>query len=320
MGTGEIIASIIGTLLAIFGAYVGIRQIIQWRKDAKTSGELKDRLDDLSKKFDLYIDGLPEMAEKKRRASLSSGLESMQDCKYDEAIGFFRECLASSTKQSEKVALLILIGNCFLSTSRLKEAEEQYREAETAARESADKEGLSTSLGNIGIVYQIKGDLDKALENYQQALKIHREIGDRYGEANSLGNLGNVYQIKGELNKALENYKQALKIDGEIGHREGEAKSLNNMGIVYGIKGELDKALEHHQQALKIHHEIGYRMGEANALGNIGNVYQIKGELNKALENYKQALKIFEEIGATQEVAMTREAINLVRREQSQAR
>ncbi len=45
-----VIAGVIGVPLAIFGAYVGIRQIIQWRKDAKTSRELKDRLEDLSKK------------------------------------------------------------------------------------------------------------------------------------------------------------------------------------------------------------------------------------------------------------------------------
>ncbi len=357
----SIIAGVIGVPLALFGAYVGIRQVLQWRKEAREKErdreEVKNRLEELRhdiRGIALYPDGLAEMPERRRLALLRHGLKSMRDFKYSEAIGFFRECLGVGATQSQNIALLVIIGNCFLSTSELEEAEGHYREAEVAARESNDKEGLSTILGNMGIVYGIKGELDKALEHFQQALEIDREIGHREGEASALGNMGNVYgikgeldkalehhqqaleidreighrkgeasdvgnmgivyRIKGELDKALEHFQQALEIDREIGHREGEASALGNMGNVYRIKGELDKALEHHQQALEIDREIGHREGEASDLGNMGNVYQIKGELDKALEQYQQALEIFEEIGAEQSVVKVRKSIIVLRR------
>jgi len=284
---------------ALFGAYVGIKQLVQWRKEAREKRrdkeEIENRFEEL--RHDIrgiasYLDGLAEMPERKRLELVRDGLRAMRDFKYDDAITHFRECLGVGATQSQKIALLILIGNCFLSTSRLNEAEEHYGEAEVAARESNDKEGLSAILGNMGNVYRIKGELDKALDNYQKALGIDREIGHREGEAITLGNMGIVYGIKGDLDKALGHYQQALGIHGEISHREGEANALGNMGNVYQIKGELDKALEHHQQALEIQRETGHREGEAITLGNMGIVYGIKGELSKALEHFQQAVKL----------------------------
>ena len=260
-----LIVGVIGVLLAV---YFGARQIIRWRKEPRegerVSEEIRNGFKEL--RHDMrgmasYPDGLAEMPEPRRLALLRKGLKAMQDYKYNEAIGFFRGCLGEGATESQKIALLILIGNCFLSMSRLNEAEGHYKEAEVAARESNDKEGLSAALGNMGIVYKIKGELNKALEHFQQALKIDREIGHREGEATTLGNMGNAYQIKGELDKALKHYGQALDIDREIGYREGEADQLGNMGLVYQTKGELGRALEHCQQALKIFEEIGAKKG-----------------------------------------------------------
>ena len=304
MDTGTIIGIIFGVICtppAIFGVYIGIRQIVQWRKDAKASGDIRNTLESLSKKVDgiaVYMDGLPEMADRKRRALLNSGLKSMQAYKYDDAIGFFRECLGSSIKQSEKVALLILIGNCFSSVSRLPEAEGSYKEAEEIAKEVNDKEGLATALNALGTVYKKMGELDKALEHHQQALMIHKKIGNQGGEACALGNIGIVYKTKGELDKALEHHQQALMICRDMGDREGEASVLGNIGNSYLMKGETDKAFEYQQQAIIINKDIGDREGEAIALYNIGAVYEMRFEFDKALEYHQLALKIFEGIGA----------------------
>ncbi|OGO07064.1 MAG: hypothetical protein A2Z76_01935 [Chloroflexi bacterium RBG_13_56_8b] len=315
METPTIIGVSAGVLSVLLALFFGIRQSTKDSRHAKDIEEIKKMLERLSEErgIPIYQDGLPEIPEKKRRKLLRSGLEAMQEYKYDEAIGFFRECLGVEAAQSQKVALLILIGNCYFSESRLKEAEENYKKAEAIARESNDKEGLSSALCGRGIVYRIKGETDKALEHFQLALKIHKEIGDREGEANQVGNMGNVYQIKGELDKALKHHQLALKIDRDIGYRQGEADQLGNMGNVYQIKGKLDKALKHHQLALKIDREIGHREGEANSLGNMGIVYQIKGELDKALKHHQLALKIFEEIGAAEGIEKMRGLVSKLR-------
>ncbi|MBU7046650.1 MAG: tetratricopeptide repeat protein [Theionarchaea archaeon] len=71
---------------------------------------------------------------------------------------------------------------------------------------------------------------------------MHREIGYRQGEASILGNIGIIYKNKGDLDEALKNHKAALNIHREIGYRLGEANQLGNIGIIYMDKGDLDEA------------------------------------------------------------------------------
>ena len=81
-----------------------------------------------------------------------------------------------------------------------------------------------------------------AIDYLQQALEIAKEIDNPLGQANDLGNLGLVFQNKGELDKAAEYHRQALEILKDIGNSLGQAKALGNLGIVFKNKGELDKA------------------------------------------------------------------------------
>lgn len=266
-----------------------------------------------------HLDGLPE-APPKIRDPFLEGRKLQREYKYQEAIQQYQACLQPETTPSQRAALHILIGNCFLGLSELEEAEGHYREAETAAREAGDKEGLAAALGNIGLIYHTRGELDKALDYHQQSLKIHREIGQKEGEASALGNIGIVHGIKRELDKALDFFQQALKINRDIGRKEGEASDLGNIGLIYQHKGELDKALEYHQQSLKIEREIGRKEGQASDLGNIGSIYSYKGEPAKALEHLEQALKIFEEIGAKIEVEKAKQNIQKIMKSMEKTR
>jgi tetratricopeptide (TPR) repeat protein len=55
------------------------------------------------------------------------------------------------------------------------------------------------------------------LKYQQDALEIHKEIGYTQGIALTLGNIGNIYQLKGELDKALKYEKEALEMKEAIG-------------------------------------------------------------------------------------------------------
>ena len=54
----------------------------------------------------------------------------------------------------------------------------------------------SASYSNLGIIYQIRGDLDKAEEYQLKALKLKEERGCKDGMATGYGNLGTVYLKK----------------------------------------------------------------------------------------------------------------------------
>lgn len=251
-----------------------------------------------------YLNGLPKAPPKIRRPFIEAQ-ELEKDNKYREAIKQYEACFQPETTDSQRAALHILIGNCFLSLSEIEEAEEHYKEAEIIAREANNDEGLAAALSNRGIIYGIKGELDKAIYYCHQSLDIEREIGNREGEASVLGNIGIIYRYKGDNEKALEYYEQALNIAREKQLSKIEASQLGNIGIIYHLKGELDKALNYYHKAINIANEKQYNVIEANQLGNIGVIYGKKGELNKALEYLQHALNMFKEIGVTIETEKT---------------
>jgi len=306
----KIIGGVICALVCIFGVK---RAILDWKKERKKREEEKDdkfyrtkieKLELMGRGLpDEYINGLGDHPELKHNFNIANKYKKEHN--YIGAIEEYKKCLShpSATNDNE-VAANILIGNCYYSISQLTEAESYYRQALIISKKVKDKnerlKGEATSLGNMGLIYRVKGETDEALKLHEDALRIDREIGYRRGEASSLGNMGIIYRDKGQLDEALKYHEDALKIHGEIGHRQGEAASLGNMGIIYRDKGQLDEALKLQEDALRIDREIGYRRGEASSLGNMGLIYSDKGRLDEALKYHEDALRIDREIGHRQ--------------------
>ncbi len=63
-----------------------------------------------------------------------------------------------------------------------------------------DSIDVATTLNNIGIVYNRKGDYQQALENYTKSLKIKTKISrdDSIDVAMTFNNIGNVCRNKGD--------------------------------------------------------------------------------------------------------------------------
>lgn len=150
----DIFGLVAGIVLAVVGIIISVilykRHI---RINKQDTDELKNILGVQEKKIvDLvmYLDELPKPQDKSRTYKLKVAIESMSTYKFDKAISSLRECLVITQTPSEKVAYLILIGNCFLATSRLIEAEGNYQEALEVATKVNDKKGRAASCGKIG--------------------------------------------------------------------------------------------------------------------------------------------------------------------------
>ncbi len=210
-------------------------------------------------------------------------------------------CAISETGEKEKIHYEQF--KRYLDIGKFEDALKELEELLRIDEGTSNKQGIASDYSNMGIVFQIRGDVQKALDHHEKSLKIYEKIGNKKGIANAYGNMGNVFLIQGDVQKTLDNYEKSLKIYEEIRNRQGIADQFDKMGVVFEIQGDLQKALDHHEKALKIYEEIGNKKGIANAYGNMGNVFQKQRDLQKALDHHEKALKIYEEIGYRESMA-----------------
>jgi CHAT domain-containing protein len=164
-------------------------------------------------------------------------------------------------------------------------------------RQINDRAGISSTVGNLGLIYIFLADYKKAIEFFDESLAIAKEFGDLTLEGAALVNLGIAYDKLGKHKQAIKFYQQGLIIFKEIGSQTGEGRALTNLGIAYSSLGDYAKAIEFFQQSLAIAKEIGDRGGVGAALGNLGSAYNSVGDYQKAIDLFQQRLVIAKEIG-----------------------
>jgi len=194
------------------------------------------------------------------------------------------------------------LGRLYRRIGELDQSENAYRFILKLA--SNDLHGQAVAYGNLGVVYQTRGELDQAIDYHCKALAIHEVLGSKEGMANQYGNLGVVYQIRGELDQAIDYNRKALALDEELGSKEGMAVNYGNLGNIYQIRGKLDQAIGFYHKALVLFEALDSKQGIADQYGNLGLVYQTSGELDQAIDYYLKSLAINKALGKKEGIAI----------------
>ena len=74
------------------------------------------------------------------------------------------------------------------------------------------KKNLGSAYNNIGMFFQMKGQILKAIESNKKSLEIFETINYQYGIAVNLYNLGLIYESLGENNKSLDYFQKSLSV------------------------------------------------------------------------------------------------------------
>jgi tetratricopeptide (TPR) repeat protein len=89
-------------------------------------------------------------------------------------------------------------------------------------REAGDLRRQGAILGNLGLDYASRGDLQRAAKYYNNALEICRKTGDREGEATWSWNLGLAFEELDKNDLALSLMKAATDYEQEIDHPDAQ--------------------------------------------------------------------------------------------------
>ncbi len=235
---------------------------------------------------------------------------------FDSVISLSQRALGVVEKGSANEAVVLgNLGLIYQKQGELDKAEEMVEKSLAIEKQLGRIEGMAMQYGYLGVIYDIRGDWDKAEEMFEKALAIEEKLGRLEGMAMQYGNLGVNNWNRGELDKAEEMVENSLAIEQKLGRLEGMARQYGNLGLIYMDRGELDKAEEMFEKSLNIEEKLGRLEGMASDYGNLGLIYRRRGELDKAEKMHKKSLAIEEKLGRLEGMASDYCNLGLVYRE-----
>lgn len=127
---------------------------------------------------------------------------------------------------------------------------------------------------NIGICYDVKGNLDSCLIYLDKAKKIAESINNQFTIANVYSDIAIAYYSRGNYQLSIRNHLECLKIREKLGDKKTIAYALNNLGLAHRARKDYNNALKYYKQSLLLKTANKDSVGIFNTLLNIGSCYQ----------------------------------------------
>ncbi|MCZ7546178.1 MAG: tetratricopeptide repeat protein [Anaerolineae bacterium] len=200
-------------------------------RDYAALGNYELAIDYYNKALDAAIDIADILSECNWYGHLGLAHAALGD--FEEAVEYYELALSTVEKGSEyahqrlKGTWLVALGEAYDRLGKFNEADICYESALPIVRfQIGDLRATGKCLGNMGLHYELQGDLNRAEGYYNRALDIHRGIGEKHAVALWLHNLGDVMKARTDrtvgteaaalLRQAVAYYEEALAIRREI--------------------------------------------------------------------------------------------------------
>jgi len=192
-------------------------------------------------------------------------------------------------KQLDIAGNLFLLGNIYLQLGKYDKGLESALKSLEIQEELQDRAGIASSLSLVGEVYNYKGQLDRSIEFFNRSLAM-KEI-NPITKVNALRNLGLIYFLKGELQKALKPNEDGAKIAKELKLYVPYAIMIFQLGYIFMFETDYDKAEEYFNNSLEVCKNIKYSFYIGWNLYGLINLKITIGVIEEAhayLENMKE--------------------------------
>ncbi len=172
-----------------------------------------------------------------------------------------------------------------------------------------EKEGISKTLNNIGILYKSQQKYPKALQYLKEAHKIQTLLSEKNAPM-TLTNIGVIYFETGEYQNAIQFYRKAQKGFEHNENKRGSALLNNYLGDYYKAQKNFILANEYYQKSLALYEEIQNKFGASLALYNIGLLLQEQKKYKEAVHFATKSLAYAQEIGVLDQTFHTEELLS----------
>lgn len=214
------------------------------------------------------------------------------------------ESLSQNTK--ELAVAYGFLGLTYSHLNDLDRAELYDQRAIKAFRELHNKSSEASTLNNLAIVVEKRGDVDRALTLYQKALALEP---DKAKKPAMLSNIALIHYKRNDYAKAERLLRQAIEIDRRNGNAHDVAKWQLNLGDILRRDGKIKEAEKELMAGYNAIHLIGDKAWEAQACWNLAQLTLANKNTQPAIEWARKAEALYREIGDTEKADMLAEML-----------
>lgn len=180
------------------------------------------------------------------RAFLAKGINLYRISAYEASLQNYYQALEIFSARGDLRRAGIVyenIGLTMVGLQRLDEALAAFEESRKISVQQQDRDGMFTTMVNIGVVYQKKGMFEMARKHYQQALEIAQQKGSWQDIALLTSNLGTTAMQTG-------NYPEAQALLDRTIHIQDSIRYYSNLPHSYNSRAELNIRMQNYEAAL----------------------------------------------------------------------
>lgn len=142
----------------------------------------------------------------------------------------------------------------------------------------------------LGILYQLKGDLGRSIENLERGLRLCARSSRIDLEADINTSLGIALARLGQLSEAHSHFVNALAAFEKLGRIGEQSETLNNIGKLMLLMGEQAQAVPYLTRALELARQASFPRIVSMTLINLGDSHRESGQHQQAIDCYQSAL------------------------------
>jgi CHAT domain-containing protein/tetratricopeptide (TPR) repeat protein len=173
-----------------------------------------------------------------------------------------------------------------LRFSRFDEALPYFDEALATGRRCGARSLIGGIVGDQGYCYFRLGDLDRAMDALTQAESLAASLGQPDLRLRWLADMGLVCFAKGEFDRATALEQQAAKLAGDVGDDEWQAIAWHNLAEIAIEKEDLPAAQSYSDKALAINRRQGDPQSLVYSELSVAEIEHLAGKYSQAEKDY----------------------------------
>jgi putative nucleotidyltransferase with HDIG domain len=206
------------------------------------------------------------------------------------------------------------MGGLALRTGAMEDARAHFLQA--LERGGQSRELRARIEQNLGILANIKGELETAVSHYERSVESYLATNDEHGCATAYVNLGIAHTDLRQYDWADSYFSKSFEIAERAGDSHLQGMCLVNHAEAHFVRGRYEEARRNAEAALAIFDQLDSRADKSEAYKMIGMVYRETGRpglaesrLRTAMELAVSAGSVLNEAEAARELALLMQAM-----------